>query len=125
VETPLLGLRTVVYRVPDLAAARAWYTEAFQTEPYFDQPYYVGFNISGYELGLLPDDSTAMHTAVNVSTHWGVANIEAEFERLLAVGASACEPPTNVGGPIIVASVKDPWGNVLGLIYNPTFALPA
>jgi len=45
VETPLLGLRTVVYRVPDLSAAKMWYTQAFQIEPYFDQPFYVGFNI--------------------------------------------------------------------------------
>lgn len=123
-ESPMLGLRTVVYRVPDLAAAKAWYAEAFRAEPYFDQPFYVGFNIGGYELGLLPDDTEPAHSADNVSVHWGVEDIEAEVARLIEAGATANEPPTNVGGPIVVASVKDPWGNLLGLIYNPTFALP-
>ena len=50
----MLGLRTTIYQVPDLAAAKAWYTKAFAKAPYFDEPFYVGFNIGGFELGLLP-----------------------------------------------------------------------
>ena len=50
-----LGLRTVVYHVPDLARAKAWYEAAFEVKPYFDEPFYVGFNIGGFELGLDPD----------------------------------------------------------------------
>ena len=49
-----LGLRTCIYPVPDLAAAKAWYARAFGVEPYFDEPFYVGFEIGGYELGLIP-----------------------------------------------------------------------
>jgi catechol 2,3-dioxygenase-like lactoylglutathione lyase family enzyme len=51
------GLRTVIYRVPDLTRAKAWYSEAFGIQPYFDEPFYVGFNIGGYELGLDPNAS--------------------------------------------------------------------
>ena len=54
-STTTLGLATVIYQVPDLAAAKAWYTRAFGQAPYFDQPFYVGFEIGGYELGLHPD----------------------------------------------------------------------
>lgn len=49
-----LGLRTIVYPAPDLAASKAWWTEALGIEPYFDEPFYVGFNPGGYELGLNP-----------------------------------------------------------------------
>jgi catechol 2,3-dioxygenase-like lactoylglutathione lyase family enzyme len=51
---PLLGLYTAIYRVADLAAAKAWYARWLGIEPYFDEPFYVGFNVAGYELGLLP-----------------------------------------------------------------------
>ena len=49
------GLRTVVYKVSDLEKAKTWYTAALGVKPYFDQPFYVGFNIGGFELGLDPD----------------------------------------------------------------------
>ena len=51
----ILGLRTVIYPVPDLAAAKAWYSSVLGVAPYFDQPFYVGYNVAGYELGLFPD----------------------------------------------------------------------
>lgn len=116
----MLGLRTLIYKVPDLAKAKEWYTQAFQTKPYFDEPFYVGFNIGGYELGLDPDNTgiTKGDTAV---TYWGVEDIEKEFARLIQLGATEHSKPTNVGGVIMVATVKDPWDNVIGLIYNPHF----
>ncbi len=55
----ILGLRTVISRVPELAAAKVWYRNAFEVAPYFDEPYYVGFNIAGYELGLDPTPPSA------------------------------------------------------------------
>ena len=51
----ILGLRTVNYHVTDLARAKAWYISALGKEPYFDEPFYVGFNVGGFELGLDPD----------------------------------------------------------------------
>ena len=55
--TNILGLRTTIYKVDDITKAKAWYTKVFQTTPYFDEPYYVGFNIGGYELGLQAEES--------------------------------------------------------------------
>lgn len=116
--SPILGLRTTIYKVSDLAKAKAWYSEAFQCEPYFDEPFYVGYTIGGYELGLQPEE-VAM--GENVATFWGVEDIQKEYDRFIECGATAAEPPMNVGGEIMVATVKDPWGNLIGLIYNPEF----
>jgi lactoylglutathione lyase len=116
--SPILGLRTTIYKVSDLTEAKRWYSAAFLAEPYFDEPFYVGFEIGGYELGLQPE---SVPVGENVATFWGVEDIESEYERFLACGASAVEPPTNVGGEIKVATCKDPWGNLIGLIYNPEF----
>ena len=119
--TTFLGLRTTIYKVGDLDLARKWYTEAFGVEPYFDQSSYVGFSIKGYELGLMPDDGAPADKTDNVLSYWGVESIDDETERLIALGATEHENPVNVGGEIMVASVRDPWGNVIGLIYNPEF----
>jgi len=55
----ILGLRTTIYKVSDIAKAQKWYADAFETKPYFDEPFYVGFNIGGYELGLQPEEGIA------------------------------------------------------------------
>lgn len=116
----MLGLRTTIYKVNNISEAKAWYAKVFKTEPYFDEPYYVGFNIKGYELGLQPDDSVK---GDNVMSYWGVENIQEEYKRLIDLGATKHEEPTNVGGELMVASVYDPWNNSIGLIYNPYFKL--
>ncbi|MFT3705894.1 MAG: VOC family protein [Agriterribacter sp.] len=120
----ILGLRTAIYKVNDIEKAKAWYTMAFLVKPYFDEPFYVGFNIAGYELGLQPDDTPAAEKAESVAAYWGVEDVEAEYTRLLSLGATENEAPQNVGGEIIVATLKDPWRNVIGLIHNPAFKLP-
>lgn len=121
-KSPILGLRTAIYKVSDIEAAKAWYTKAFQVEPYFDEPYYVGFSVGGYELGLQAEE---VSKGENVSVFWGVEDIAAEYKRFLECGATEVEKPQNVGGEIMVATLKDPWGNLLGLIYNPEFKLPS
>lgn len=121
--TSILGLRTAIYKVGDISEAKDWYARAFQTQPYFDEPFYVGFNVVGYELGLMPDDARPTDKTDNVLTYWGVEDIESEIARFIDQGAAAHTKPTNVGGEIVVASVLDPWGNAIGLIYNPDFAL--
>ncbi len=114
----LLGLRTAIYRTPDLAAGKLWYTKALGFGPYFDQPFYVGFNVGGYELGLLPDA-----TQSTVGVYWGVRDIAAAYARLLELGAEPRTEITDVGEGIRAADVLDPFGNVFGIIENPNFKL--
>ncbi|MGD8428219.1 MAG: VOC family protein [Balneolaceae bacterium] len=116
-----LGLRTVIYKVPDLEEAKNWYTKVLDKPPYFDQPFYVGFDVSGYELGLLPFESNIAQTGSNEVVYWGVKDIQKSYKRLLELGATTFEEPENVGENIMVATVKDPWGNIFGLIFNPHF----
>ena len=119
----MLGLRTTIYKVSDLLRAKEWYTKVFQIEPYFENEFYVGFNVKGYELGIMKADNELNKTD-NVLSYWGVDNINEKFDFFLKSGALAHEKPVDVGEAILVASVKDPWNNVIGLIYNPLFKLP-
>ncbi|MGZ0015104.1 VOC family protein [Yeosuana sp. AK3] len=118
----ILGLRTTIYKVNDLEKAKSWYAKAFLTSPYFDEPFYVGFNIKGYELGLLPEEHKT-EKGEGVLSYWGVEDIFNTYTLLINLGAKPHEAPVNVGGEIMVATVYDPWQNVLGIIYNPEFQL--
>src|SRR5687767_3245842 len=94
-----LGLRTCIYKVQDLEKATQWYSRIFNTQPYFNEAFYVGFNIGGYELGLQPEES-AGHKGENVMTYWGVNDVHRMYGLLLEAGASSHEAPQNVGGDI-------------------------
>lgn len=118
----LKGLRTVIYGVDDIEKAKCWYREALGFDPYFDEPFYVGFNVGGYELGLNPNAAPVARQSAGVVAYWGVDDMDAELKRLLATGAVAHDAVQDVGSGILVASVLDPFGNIIGLIHNPHFA---
>ena len=114
-----LGLRTVIYPAPDLTATKEWFAQLLGIEPYFDEPFYVGFNVGGYELGL--DPATAAE--VGARSYWGVRDADAALTRLLAAGAEVLRPVTDVGEGIKVATVLLPAdGAALGIIENPHFS---
>ena len=119
----ILGLRTTIYKVSDIQKARDWYAKAFETKAYFDETYYVGFNIGGYELGLQPEEVSKGEKIESVVSYWGVEKIQEVCDRLISLGAIENEKPYNAGGEMITATPKDPFGNVIGLIYNPYFKL--
>jgi predicted enzyme related to lactoylglutathione lyase len=114
----IIGLGTAIYPVPDLAAAKEWYAKLAGHDPYFDEPFYVGFAVGGFELGLIPD---GVPGASGVAAYWRVSDAAAEMARLLALGASPHEPVIDVGGGIKAGSVLDPFGNVFSIIENPHF----
>ncbi len=89
-------------------------------EPYFDEPFYVGFNVGGYELGLDPNGDPA----VGPVSYWGVRDVDAAVARFAAAGAVVREQVQEVGGGIRVGTVIEPSGAVVGLIENPHFVLP-
>ena len=120
---PFLGLRTVIYHVDDLEKAKAWYSAVLDTPPYFAEPFYVGFSVGGFELGLNPDLSKAKPGAGGVVVYWCVTDAGAALARLLELGARPHEDVQDVGGGIRVATVLDPFGNVLGIIENPQFKI--
>ncbi len=114
------GLRTAVYHVPDLEAAKKFYNLFAERAPYFDQPFYVGYEIGGFELGLIPDGTPG--PGGNVA-YWGVSDIVDEVRRLELIGAKVREPIADVGEGIRAAVIADPFGNSIGLIQNPHFSV--
>ncbi|CAN5518218.1 MAG: VOC family protein [Actinomycetota bacterium] len=117
----LHGLRTAIYSVDDIEAAKEWYANVLGFEPYFDEPFYVGFDVGGYELGLSPGEGKAERSGTGVTVYWGVDDAKAALERLIGLGASENSDVQNVGEGILVATVLDPFGNVFGVIENPHF----
>jgi predicted enzyme related to lactoylglutathione lyase len=112
------GLRTAIYHVNDLNKAKAWYSQVLEIEPYFDQPFYVGFSVGGFELGLVPDGKSGAGGSV---AYWGVTDCGTALKRMEELGAKVQEPLQDVGEGIKVAAVLDPFGNIFGLIENPHF----
>ena len=113
----LLGLRTIIYPSDNLEIDKKWWTEVLGADPYFDQPFYVGFNVGGYELGLDPSGDMAD----GPRTYFGVDDVHAAVDHFIANNCTIYEPVTETGDDIIVATVKKSNGQLLGLIYNPHF----
>ena len=114
-QTMFNKLRTVIYHVEDLEKAKAWYKNIIGKDPYFDQPFYVGFDINGFELGLDPNMNKVEQGNHSVA-YWAVDSIEEAEKKLLQNDATGHTPITNVGDGIKVATLKDPFGNTIGLI---------
>ncbi len=82
-DAKFLGLRTAIYQVSDLEKAKKWYAGVLGQDPYFDEPFYVGFDVGGYELGLLPDESRSGKGEGGTTAYWGVDDAQAAFDHLL------------------------------------------
>ncbi|MBF6135501.1 VOC family protein [Nocardia otitidiscaviarum] len=124
----LRGLTTVNHFAADVPAAVRWYTEVFGVPPYFEKDFagqlaYVEFRIGDYqhEFGIL-DSRYAPHPISEqpsgAMTYWAVDDVEDAFTRLLALGATEHAKPTEHGPGFVTASVVDPFGNVLGVMFN-------
>ncbi len=120
-ETPgeFKGVRTVVYVTPDLEAGKAWYSAVFGIEPYFDEPFYVGFQVGDFELGLDPDTALVPPGRGGTWVYWQVDDAAATYERLVGLGAAEVAEVADVGGGVLVGTVEDPFGNLFGIIQMP------
>jgi uncharacterized protein YndB with AHSA1/START domain/predicted enzyme related to lactoylglutathione lyase len=114
----LRGLRTAQFRPSDLGGARDWYTGLFEIAPYFDEPFYVGFEIAGYEFGLFSDESDRTEPLFL----WATEDPAGYIARAVSLGAQVGMEPRDTGDGIVVGSFIDPFGNEFGLIRNPHFA---
>jgi predicted enzyme related to lactoylglutathione lyase len=124
----LRGLSTVSFFADDVMAAQAWYAELLGIEPYFVRPVqgtpaYVEFRIGDYqhELGII-DSRFAPHRrpdkAAGAVIYWHVDDVRGAFDRLISMRATVYEEPVERGPGFVTASVIDPFGNILGVMYN-------
>lgn len=130
-QQTLRGLTTVSFFADDMLAARKWYSELLGIDPYFqrpdaENPAYIEFRIGDYqhELGIIDRNYAQQGTSDapgGAVIYWHVDDVEGMVERVKAMGATEHEPVTNREAGFITASVVDPFGNVLGLMYNPHY----
>src|SRR5437016_10148340 len=111
------GIKVVLHPVSDVAKAKAVYSALLGIAPQADAPYYVGFDVAGQHIGLVPGGGPQVMTSP--ITYWQVADIEAKLAEVTAAGAALKEPAHDVGGGRLVATFTDPDGNVLGLLQDP------
>src|SRR5215470_2688754 len=122
----LRGFATISFWADDLEAAKKWYSELVGIEPYFERPGYCEFRVGDRqdELGLIDSRYAPGGTATGPGgalMYWHVDDVDAAVERLLAMGAVVYEPRRERGSGFVTASVVDPFGNVLGVMYNPHY----
>ena len=122
----LRGLTTTSFWAADLTAAKQWYTELFGIAPYFERPGYIEFRLGDYqhEFGVIdsryapPSEQAGPGGAI---VYWHVDDVQGAFAKLLAMGAQPYQAVTERGNGFVTASVVDPFGNILGIMYNPHY----
>lgn len=114
--SPTEGIKTVLHPVSDLAKAKAVYTALLGVAPQADESYYVGYEAAGQHIGLVPGGGPQGMTGP--VAYWHVPDLEAKLAEVTASGATLKDPPRDVGGGRLVATVTDPDGNVLGLLQD-------
>jgi predicted enzyme related to lactoylglutathione lyase len=115
-ESSTQGIKTVLHPVSDLERAKPVYTALLGIAPQADSSYYVGFDVAGQHIGLVP--SGGPQNMTSPVAYWHVPDIEAKLAEVTAAGATVKEPPRDVGGGRLVATFTDPDGNVLGLLQD-------
>ncbi|MDQ6656717.1 MAG: VOC family protein [Actinomycetota bacterium] len=115
-DSPTLGIKTVLHPVTDLEASKAVYSALLGAAPTADAPYYVGYDAEGQHIGLVPNGGPQGMTSP--VAYWHVTDIETKLAEVTAAGATVRDPPKDVGGGRLVATVTDPDGNVLGILQD-------
>jgi predicted enzyme related to lactoylglutathione lyase len=115
-RTSTEGIKTVLHPVSDVATATPVYAALLGAAPQTDESYYVGFEVAGQHIGLVPGGGPQGMTSP--VAYWHVPDIEGKLAEVTAAGATLKEPAHDVGGGRLVATVTDPDGNVLGLLQD-------
>lgn len=111
------GVQTILYPVRDLAKTQELFTRLLGVAPTAESPYYVGYDIDGQQIGLVPGghDSQAM-TGTTAFLH--VADIKSSMQAVLDAGGTTQQEAHDVGGGRLVGAAIDAEGNVIGFIQD-------
>jgi predicted enzyme related to lactoylglutathione lyase len=111
------GIGTIIYPVKDINRAKKMFSRFLEVEPYADMPYYVGYKVGNLEIGLDPNGFNQGMTGP--ITYYHVTDIRKSMQALIDEGAQKLQDIKDVGGGKLIATVKGPEGNVMGLIQMP------
>lgn len=123
----LRGLSTISYFAADHAAATKWYTDFLGVAPYFERPGYAEFRLGDYqhELGIIDSQyvpgTESLKGRAGVVVYWHVDDVDAVLAKAVSMGARQLEAPQDRGQGFITATAVDPFGNLLGIMYNPHY----
>jgi predicted enzyme related to lactoylglutathione lyase len=112
------GIRSIIYPVKDLEAAKTRFTALTGREPAQDSPYYVGFSLDGLDVGLDPNGHR--FGVAGPVVYWHVADIRSSLAEYLADGGTLLDDVKDVGGGMLVAVLTDADGNTIGLSQEPS-----
>jgi predicted enzyme related to lactoylglutathione lyase len=104
----------IVYPTKELASTKQIFSKFLGVEPYVDEPYYVGYKVGDMEIGLDPNAQNA-----GPVTYIDVADIKSSLQQIIALGATLQQDVKDVAKGLLVASIKDKDGNILGFRQNP------
>lgn len=111
-----MDVSLIIYPAADMAKAKQFFRELVGSDPYVDSPQYVGYKDGGMEIGLVPNANNRETAAL---AYWNVGDIAASVKALEEAGGTVVQEITDVGYGLLVASVKDPNGAVVGLRQPP------
>ncbi|MFC5184246.1 VOC family protein [Actinomadura harenae] len=113
----MTGVNTIIYSVSDVPAAKARMDMLLGVEPYSDEPYYVGYKVGGQDIGVTPKRGDA--SVSGPVCFFEVDDIKKAVQELGESGASVVEDIRDVGNGRLIATLKDPDGNPLGVLQDP------
>ncbi|MGW1031489.1 VOC family protein [Streptomyces antibioticus] len=116
--TTTTGIQTIIYPVKDVDRAKALFSALLEVEPYADEPYYVGYKAAGQDVGLNPNGHAQGLTGP--VPYWHVADIRGRLAALVEADAEVLQDVRDVGNGRLIAAVKDPDGNLVGLLEDPS-----
>jgi predicted enzyme related to lactoylglutathione lyase len=112
----LKDVSLIVYAAADMTGAKQFFRELTGSDPYVDSAYYVGYKNGDMEIGLVPQ---GMSAAPGGLAYWTVSDIAASVTSLVAAGGTVVQDITDVAQGLLVASIKDPNGSIVGLRQPP------
>lgn len=106
----------IIFPASDVPKAARFFATMLGGEPYVESDYYTGFKSGDVEIGIVPK---AMHRAEGALAFVTVEDIKEAMATLLAAGAETVQDITDVSSGLLVGSVKDLNGTVIGLRQFP------
>lgn len=111
-----MDVSLIIYPAADMAKAKRFFRELTGNDPYADSPQYVGYKSGEMEIGLVPNNDNREARAL---AYWTVSDIAASVKGLVEAGGTVVQEITDVAYGLLVASVKEPNGAIVGLRQFP------